>query len=377
MNAEQILTKGINDTQNELHPGEALDPVTIITIITTIIELIQGCRNPDSAVRHIRENTIQSRWAVRRAVAKAGIPLWRRWKFADTLAAKGTKLSVADAKTLVDESAELPPTPPSSENWWPGVMSLLIAFILVFSVGQVNAADSYWPTQDSYWPTKVNTPVQTPVPDVAPDPAPSPPEKDYRNKGELIYYFGDDNCSHCPAMEELANRLYGDGYNVQNVKKSLDRSNLEERYNVHSYPQFVIVDSATKQIKRRIIGGTEYGVITGTAPKVPSDTISAPLPYSANRWTWPGNSRQSLISHLQGGVHGFTSSQLQGMSTEQLIGLHNGDHEAKRGGSVQYYHKQSYPGTQARTIQSNTQYQRARPQPTRVYRSVRGTCPSC
>lgn len=57
----------------------------------------------------------------------------------------------------------------------------------------------------------------------------------------------------------------------------------------------------------------------------------ASIPQSASDWTFPGNSRADLISHLQSGEHRgkWSLAYLQGLSFTELKALHSADHEGR------------------------------------------------
>lgn len=86
--------------------------------------------------------------------------------------------------------------------------------------------------------------------------------------------------------------------------------------------------------------GGRWWAVTGVATKVrllgllkPTKPATAPVSpsgyrirFSTRRWTFPGDIR----THLMGGMHGFTAAELNGYSTQQLIQIHNWEHENGR-----------------------------------------------
>ena len=54
-------------------------------------------------------------------------------------------------------------------------------------------------------------------------------------------------------------------------------------------------------------------------------------PVRGNHWSYPGNSRGSLIRHLQSGQHAgkFSSGWLNTLSYQQLLSAHDDDHEGR------------------------------------------------
>lgn len=86
-------------------------------------------------------------------------------------------------------------------------------------------------------------------------------------------------------------------------------------------PAALVAPKVLKQAAQRVAAPTGYAMRGATSPA----------------WTYPGNSRQSLINHLLAdSIHRgkFTRARLETMTYAQLYALHSSDHNAQRGRSV-------------------------------------------
>lgn len=70
------------------------------------------------------------------------------------------------------------------------------------------------------------------------------------------------------------------------------------------------------------------GSVAATAPVV-RQAVRSGYPVRGSHWTYPGNSRASLIHHLQTGEHAgkFSRAWLDSLSYQELLSLHDDDHE--------------------------------------------------
>lgn len=81
------------------------------------------------------------------------------------------------------------------------------------------------------------------------------------------------------------------------------------------------------------------------APSAPVQTQPqrSGYPVRGSHWSYPGNSRADIIAHLQSGEHRgkFNRAWLESLSYQQLLSLHDDDHEHRvrgayiNGGSLQ------------------------------------------
>lgn len=150
-------------------------------------------------------------------------------------------------------------------------------------------------------------------------------------------------CGPCKTMRQVAYpALTNRGWRIEDYGKSsstkephivlvdVDKhAELTERFDVKSYPT-IVSWNGTKETGRTVGGLDAWGI--GKAwDKKPGEGVSRSTPrrYSA-RWSFPGDTREELIEHLNGPSHNYTKESLQKMSTDALFRLHDNDHETQR-----------------------------------------------
>jgi hypothetical protein len=106
---------------------------------------------------------------------------------------------------------------------------------------------------------------------------------------------------------------------------------LTERFDVKAYPT-IVSWNGTREIGRTSGGLDVWGIDKAwkkSGERVSRSTPSQTRRYRA-RWTFPGETREDLIDHLNGSNHNYTRQSLNRMSTDDLFRLHDSDHEGVR-----------------------------------------------
>lgn len=129
MNGEDILRRELTAAHQELQPNAIFDPMIIVGIITSILELIRGCRNPEA---HIKRGSAIAEVRIRRMLKKEDYRGDVR-AMARELAKRGSKLTDGEVSSIVEESKDV--------GFWP---LLVVLFLCLSSVTQ---ADDLWPQQ--------------------------------------------------------------------------------------------------------------------------------------------------------------------------------------------------------------------------------------
>lgn len=152
MNGEDILKDGIIKTNEEVNPGAAIDPASIIAIITSIFEAIRLCRNPEAAERQVQRGGAIAKSRLRKILKKEGYSKAKRNEMAAKLAEKGRNLTEEEVKAIIDDAQDMPePNPPG--GWWPQwTAAILLALIPATANAdwwpQVTEAAMIWPVDE-------------------------------------------------------------------------------------------------------------------------------------------------------------------------------------------------------------------------------------
>lgn len=112
--AEITLSEKLNHVYNKVMPGHAIEIVTIIGLISSLLEMFRNCKSPEAAKAHVRRGSAVTHGQFVKAYLKEG----HSRKEARLLATQ----AVAEAKNMTDEdfdaiNDEVKDVPPSS--FWP------------------------------------------------------------------------------------------------------------------------------------------------------------------------------------------------------------------------------------------------------------------
>lgn len=124
-----------------------LDPTLIMGWIGAIIEMIRGCRSPETARANISNGTPISYTGALKVLRRDGYRGEKLREMARELALEGSKMKEPELDALIKEAGNAPaPTPPVvQDSWWP--MCFLLAMLLIPS--QCFATDvGFWPIDD-------------------------------------------------------------------------------------------------------------------------------------------------------------------------------------------------------------------------------------
>ncbi|SFH97220.1 hypothetical protein [Planctomicrobium piriforme] len=113
---ETLLTSAITDANAEANPNApaTIDPLTILAIITALLNLIRGCQSQASARAQIKKGGLIAKHQIRRALKDSGYK-GDDWKMARSLAAKGSAMDASQLDQLIGDVADI--AVPSSGPW--------------------------------------------------------------------------------------------------------------------------------------------------------------------------------------------------------------------------------------------------------------------
>lgn len=195
-NGEEVLRDVVENAHHDLEPNQAIDPTTIIAIITAILEAIRGCRNQAKARDHVQRGSVVAILAARRAIVQSGYQ-GNALALARKMAANGSTLTEASLEAVFDLVEDIPTPPPAGGGGgWP-VWSVL--FCLVAGLMMTSTAHAQWPTDfhqvtTTGWPVSiVTTPDITSTPPAVITRTPEVEEFDLEIPDSRPWTFPGDN----------------------------------------------------------------------------------------------------------------------------------------------------------------------------------------
>ncbi len=116
--AESILeTALLKAHHDELPNAQALDPISIISFISGIIELIRNCRNQSAARSHIQRGSAVAYRATFNRLRDEGYNRNDARKLALNLVKQSQELSESQVNAIVEEAGDVPVEP--QQGFWP------------------------------------------------------------------------------------------------------------------------------------------------------------------------------------------------------------------------------------------------------------------
>lgn len=278
---EQRLFDEVSAAQSTVNPNQAIDVTSIVAIITAIMEAIRGCRNPESAKAHIKRGSLIATIAARRAIVQSGYK-GNALELARAVVDRGAKMDQAEVDAIVDETQDIPTTPPPTmSGGWP-IWMLFLSVVSIFCFG--SNAEANWPVCDgdaisiaeTSWPTSVVSiaatkptlpSVQAEIDTFSLDDLPMP-----GNVWELNVGRGYGNHS----KEELINHLLGSNHNFERIW--LEGLSMGELKTLHSQDHEGFVSNT---LKRTATPGKQKPAKTAQTNSVASTSSQS----TGGRWT--------------------------------------------------------------------------------------------
>ncbi|HWL09376.1 MAG TPA: hypothetical protein VNQ76_13290 [Planctomicrobium sp.] len=108
--AELLVESRLRTSFQNVLPGAVIDPATFMALIGGLIQLIRGCRNPESAASHLKRGSATAFLAAREKFKKEGYSRIIAARMARDLVNQAKGLNDDEIDLLVEEAKDVPNT---------------------------------------------------------------------------------------------------------------------------------------------------------------------------------------------------------------------------------------------------------------------------